>query len=353
MSKNTIKTIIMVVAVILCLALAGGWIAQTVVSKQKENEPTAYTAIDETAEGMQLGIAKANSGVKLTSARIATEDYAEYGVSAQSETAYTLNATVTPANAPNKNLTWALSFENPSSAWATGKTPTDYVTVSSSEAQATLSCKKAFGEPILVTATSDANKAKSATCRLNYKQKITAVTFSFGTMTYSPMDGTFHYNKGLKYADCKIYPTFNQSITAEYSVEITRSTNYTVAAEDTGVRFEMQPNNTFIQVLENLGYEHGAPAYTVTANTAMDGTVENFFDAGWAESITGATLTAETKNELINHLGGKCGVYYQLFCYVGDATEPVHTYNIYLDFNDVSSEYDVNSVTFDKSEITF
>lgn len=51
MSKNTIKTIIMVVAIILCLALAGGWIAQTVVTKQKENEPTAYTAVDVTAEG--------------------------------------------------------------------------------------------------------------------------------------------------------------------------------------------------------------------------------------------------------------------------------------------------------------
>jgi len=43
MSKNTIKNIIMVVAIILCLALAGGWIAQTVVNKKKD-EPKPETS---------------------------------------------------------------------------------------------------------------------------------------------------------------------------------------------------------------------------------------------------------------------------------------------------------------------
>ena len=37
MIKNKTKTIITVVAIILCLALAGGWIAQTVINKQKAN----------------------------------------------------------------------------------------------------------------------------------------------------------------------------------------------------------------------------------------------------------------------------------------------------------------------------
>lgn len=38
MTKNKIKTIVMVVAILLCLALAGGWIAQTVVNKQKQEK---------------------------------------------------------------------------------------------------------------------------------------------------------------------------------------------------------------------------------------------------------------------------------------------------------------------------
>ncbi len=352
MTKNTIKTIIMVVAILLVLALAGGWIAQSVVSKQKE--PVYNQAADNAKDGMQVELENNDSGIQFASARIATEDYGKYGVSALAESAYTLNATITPENAPNKNLTWVLSFANPSSSWANGKTPTDYVTVSSSGLRAILSCKKAFGEPIVVTATSDANNTKSATCRLNYKQKITDVTFSFGTMTYSPMDGNFFHNTGLRLADCKIFPTFARNITVDYSVEITRSTVYTVAAGNTSVRFEMLPSKTFTDLLKNLGYNvSGLLTYTFAENTDNSGTVEHYFDAGWAESITGAPLTAETKNELINYIGGKCGVYYQLFCYAGDLAEPVHIYNIYLDFNDVNSEFEIDNVTFDKSEIEF
>ena len=36
MTKNKIKTIVMVVAIILALALAAGWIAKTVLNKQKQ-----------------------------------------------------------------------------------------------------------------------------------------------------------------------------------------------------------------------------------------------------------------------------------------------------------------------------
>ncbi len=56
---------------------------------------------------------------------------------------------------------------------------------------------------------------------------------------------------------------------------------------------------------------------------------------------------------MIEELGNKVPIAYQLSCYIGNADEPVHTYRIYIDFNDVKSEYDIENVTFDKSEIEF
>ena len=129
MIKNKIKTIITVVAMIFCLALAGGWIAQTVINKQKENEPTVNTTVDEIAEGMQLDVAKENNGVKLMSARIASEDYDEYGVSAQAESAYTLTASNDSGDSSLERYVWSFTFKDGTSSWANGKKATATCTV--------------------------------------------------------------------------------------------------------------------------------------------------------------------------------------------------------------------------------
>ena len=43
-----------------------------------------------------------SNGIKLMSAKIAPENYADYGISPMAETAYQLTATITPENATNK-----------------------------------------------------------------------------------------------------------------------------------------------------------------------------------------------------------------------------------------------------------
>lgn len=116
----------------------------------------------------------AENGVRLMSEKISPSLYAANGVSETAESAYTITATVLPEDASNKNLTWELSFKNASSSWAKGKRVTDYVTVSSSgdtNNVAVLSCKKAFGEQILLKAISAADNTKSATVTVDYRQK--------------------------------------------------------------------------------------------------------------------------------------------------------------------------------------
>lgn len=353
MTANKIKNIIMVVAIILCLALAGGWIAQTLVRTQRE---TAYTTVDETAAGMQLELPNAKTGVSFQSARIVSEDYAEYGISAQAETAYTLNATITPSNAVNKNLKWELNFANPSSSWAAGKKPTDYVTMTVSGTQATLSCKKAFGEPIFVTATSTANTSKSATCRLNYKQKLSGVSVTLGNLVFLPYYGMHDYVNGMLLAECRVYPTFTETVPADYEIQLTASEIYTVPATEFNVRVEVIPTDALISALGKAGYTPALPEFIINADTDKTGELENYFDKGWAESIVGGELTTRTLNKLAADMKSMDTITaYTVEIFVGDATQPIYSYNLHLDFWNVETEskQGIDNVTFDKSDIEF
>lgn len=67
--------------------------------------------------------------MQLTATKLSSSEYAEKGVSAQAESAYILTASVTPADAGNKAVDWAIGFKNANATWASGKTVTDYVTV--------------------------------------------------------------------------------------------------------------------------------------------------------------------------------------------------------------------------------
>ena len=82
-----------------------------------------------------------------------------------------LVATVTPENAEDKSMDWTVEFANPSSAWASGKTVTDYVTVNPTTdgaLTADVTGLKAFGEQIIVKCTSRVNPEAMATCTVDY-----------------------------------------------------------------------------------------------------------------------------------------------------------------------------------------
>ena len=68
-------------------------------------------------------------------------------VNALAENSYTVTATIQPATALQR-ANWSVAWKNGSSAWATGKTVTDYVTITPAEEgalTATLACKALFG----------------------------------------------------------------------------------------------------------------------------------------------------------------------------------------------------------------
>ena len=112
----------------------------------------------------------------ITATEIAPSDFEQYGVSENAETAYTLTATVYPVSASDKTVDWTIAWANAESAWATGKTVTDYVTAQAQADGSTVcivSCLQAFGEQIEVTVTSRANENATATCTLDYTKRLT------------------------------------------------------------------------------------------------------------------------------------------------------------------------------------
>ena len=118
----------------------------------------------------------------------------EPGITQGDETDYesetlTITATVSPDNsADNTGLDWSMAFKNPASEWATGKTLSDYMTLTPSGEDAagsktvSVKCLKPFGEQVVITATSQDNPAVSASCTADFAQRIESTTLKFGDL---------------------------------------------------------------------------------------------------------------------------------------------------------------------------
>lgn len=134
------------------------------VSKDMSNNDIVVNATEE-------------NGIMLTSGVATT--------AADGTTSKVLTATISPSNALTDGFTWSVAFKNASSNWAKGKTVTDYVTVTkdtSSDLKATVTCKKAFGEQIVVTIKCDYTDA-SASATLDYKARVASGSVKFTGLT--------------------------------------------------------------------------------------------------------------------------------------------------------------------------
>lgn len=167
------------------------------------------------------------NGIRLMSAVITNEEFDEYGINAQADSAYTVTAIVEPEEATNKAVTYTAKFENASSSWANGKKVTDYVTVSqtsSGSLMATVTIKQAFGEPVMIVATSDEDSDISASFPVHYVKRIASVTSSVacaGTGTYS-----IGLGKDTSYTTAITMGTGTVQGTFEVSAKISFSDSY-------------------------------------------------------------------------------------------------------------------------------
>ena len=226
----------LIVGVALAAVITHGFKTATPWEKQDKEHEHHYEdgictecgeAQPEQTGGMLIGESE-GAGVSLLSEKIAKADYAAYGVSPLADSAYTLTATVEPANAPDKAVDWSVAFVNPSSSWATGKTVTDYVTVtptSDGALTATVQCLQAFGEQIKVTVTHRNNEKATASCTVDFAKKLLGMRF------FSPkneIDFVFGEDETFDCTDDEAYEF--APIYSEYTLEDVLDLNFTLTA---------------------------------------------------------------------------------------------------------------------------
>ena len=128
-----------------------------------------------TKNGGMVLAADEGSGAVVAMSAIAEEDFGDYGISENAESAELLTATIDPADATYTTATWSAAWANAESEWASGKTVTDYVTVTPTEdndLSAAVACLQPFGEQVVVTLSVSGGSTVSATCTVDYAQKI-------------------------------------------------------------------------------------------------------------------------------------------------------------------------------------
>ena len=173
--SDVIKWIIAFALIFVLLAgLIGTWVVLFEDDAPEEESPAQTETVVTDGEGnpMESGKVYAMPANMVFATTAAEPSDAKDGI--------TLKATIDPDTAANQNVDWSVSFVNPSSSWASGKTVTDYVTVtptSDGALTATVQCLKAFGEQIKITVTSRANEYAKAECTVDYARRITDFTF--------------------------------------------------------------------------------------------------------------------------------------------------------------------------------
>lgn len=296
-------------AVLLVLVIAGtaalvGFLSDGFKNWDKFKPDEEQEQTDETADngGAIIGESMGN-GVKVMSAKIAPEDYAVNGISPLAETAYTLTATITPANAMNLKVDWAGSFINTSSSWATGKNFSDYITVtpeSDGSTKATVACLQAFGEPISVTVTSRDNPEVSASCQVDYKKRVTGCEVSI-TQNGTKVTALDVSNEGKEYL---FTPT------VKYSVG-------TVDRTGVEVYLSLARSNAFYNYLISNKYftaqnmQSGNPIQFKEDTLSFTTSVQNMVELYTKVSSTSYTNQNKMRNALIAYTGDafSCSVF--------------------------------------------
>lgn len=285
MKKNILKKKSVVVgSVLLASVILGGTVFGVVESLQTRQ--LADSSVESPLDMNQIS----NRGIKLAAAQTVT-----YSVDGKQEyESVLINATVGPADAANKTLVWSVAWKNASSAWASGKTVTDYVTVTPSEdtLSCTVACIQEFGEQIIVKVHVSSFESVNASCIVDYEQRYLSTKFS------STASGSHGFSIGVNLDEATEvvdFPALDQwSIwyTTASNSESTGSPELTFTANKSAVytkefsgnivakTVSVKPSTAYASVLTNSGFTVGTATsddgYFVSYNYFNNNEVDPF-----------------------------------------------------------------------------
>ena len=307
-----------------------------------ENPEQNYTA----SGGAIIGESTGN-GVQIMSVQIPAESYVEYGISPMAESAYQLTATVYPATATDKTIDWSVAWSDASASWASGKTVTNYVTVtptSDGSLTANVACLQAFGAKIKVVASSRENPEITAECAVDYAQRCPSPLFSAAGLSV-PNHGLdsdlMSFNKDSKNLTMRLYPDWTETGKRKISFSNTFIT-YTVSdtfSASYGLR-QSQDLKTALSLYGIFGAEYVDVTDDFTPNQEL---FEFLFEDVYGDS--------EKMNDLITCLAN-CDTHYTLEVRIKGKYSK-ESFDIPLKINTSGFLTSVTSVTFDEEQHIF
>lgn len=115
-----------------------------------------------------------NKGILLKPRRLAVEEFEDYGIDAQANTAYSITATVNE-DAADKSVIGSVHWKDGSSTWATGKNINDYVTLNQTVQYGldfTFTVKQAFSEPVMIKVASCMDSGIYGTAQVDHLKEL-------------------------------------------------------------------------------------------------------------------------------------------------------------------------------------
>ncbi len=222
--SDSIKWIIAfgLIVVLLC-GMVSNFILDYSSSDPKKDESASET--DKPAEGKDETASGNMTEQTLNASFIPTEIHEASVIklmsapmlTAEGDEGVKIDATVTSSTETDffdHTLNWSIAFKNPVSTWAKGKTAADYVelTVSEDTQNATVVCKTAFGEPIVVKATSKDNPDCSATCQLDYVKRINNLEILGLNYDTEDSDPDLTYQDAVKFGNNEVDYRFDYGV---------------------------------------------------------------------------------------------------------------------------------------------
>lgn len=213
-----------------------------------KDEPVQEQPDEDEAGGAVIGEGKEN-GISLTSALIDPADYADYGVNALAETAYTVTITPEPADAVDTYT------------WTCDNTQQIQLSPSSDTKSCTVSCTGAFGTQATITIASAVNPDITATVTVDYVKRVESVTISVA-------DDKIKFGGDSEYANTiTITPNYGTgTITPEFTVtgrELKYDFTVTTRLHNTIPGFEAG-------YIEVSGYNYNFTGDTLSLTTPYD-----------------------------------------------------------------------------------
>ena len=289
-----------------------------------------------------------NGGIRLMAEFLPEITQGDNETDYESET-LTITATVSPDNsADNTGLDWSMAFKNSSSAWATGKTLSDYMTLTPSGTDAagskkvSVKCLKPFGEQIVITATSQDNPEITASCTADFAQRIESATLKFGDL---------NVNLG---GDTNVKWELNPNgvgVGGATSVTMEKSDVYTLA-EDFTYTVTLTSNNGFFQ-LDGKTITFTDPGDVTSGGITFDYAQFDTLHMMIIDRIDDFCFYEASVSELIPYFSEITDGY--LFdvalTFTGEHTEQV--FSSVLKVNGYTNSSVISDVTFDNSGLVF